>query len=102
RVPHAGPTRPRFSNPGIAMEIFAGRFALIRPLGQGGMGDVHLARDLESGATVALKRGSERLEAGAAETLRNEFETLARVRHPVIVRVHEFDFAPDGTPFLSM
>jgi transcriptional regulator with GAF, ATPase, and Fis domain len=84
------------------LETFAGRFALIRPLGEGGMGDVHLARDLESGETIALKRLSGRLRGVEPETLRNEFETLTRVRHPVIVAVHELAVAPDGTPYLSM
>ncbi|MFI5372661.1 MAG: tetratricopeptide repeat protein, partial [Candidatus Eisenbacteria bacterium] len=88
------------------METFAGRFALIRPLGEGGMGSVHLARDLESGETVALKRLSralhDRLRGADPEVLRAEFEAVTRVGHPVIVAVHELGVAADGTPYLSM
>jgi transcriptional regulator with GAF, ATPase, and Fis domain len=83
-------------------ERFAGRYLLLRPLGQGGMGEVFLARDLATGAECALKRLSAEAGLLPPDALAREFEALTRVRHPEIVAVHELGFAPDGTPFYTM
>jgi Nif-specific regulatory protein len=82
------------------MERF-GRYLLIRKLGQGGMSEVFLARDLGTGAECALKRLRKRPDL-TAETLRREFEVLSRMRHPSIVSVLDLGTAPDGTPYLTM
>ncbi|HVP14184.1 MAG TPA: sigma 54-interacting transcriptional regulator [Terriglobales bacterium] len=84
------------------MERFAGRYALLRRLGRGGMGAVHLALDLSTGSECALKRLDPGLVRVGPDSLRREFELLARVRHPAVVAVHELGFAPDGTPFYTM
>src|SRR5204862_6416133 len=84
------------------MERFAGRYALVRPLGSGGMGQVWLALDLTTGSECALKRLELRLSRSERDSLRSEFEVLTRVRHPAVVSVHELGFAPDGTPFYTM
>ena len=84
------------------MERFAGRFTLLRPLGRGGMGNVWLALDRTNGAECALKRLEANLPRSEHDSLRREFEVLARIRHPSIVTVHELGFAPDGTPFYTM
>ncbi len=83
------------------IERFAGRFTLLHRLGRGGMGTVFLARDETTGAECALKRldVSTALQAGDA---RREFEALTRVRHPAVVAVHEFGFAPEGDAYLVM
>jgi hypothetical protein len=36
-------------------DVVAGRFALVSPLARGSMGEVHRARDLQTGETVAVK-----------------------------------------------
>ena len=84
------------------MERFAGRYLLLRPLGHGGMGDVHLARDLASGTECALKRIHTNAPDIAPESLRTEFELLARVRHPAVVEVHNLGIAADGTAYITM
>ncbi len=84
------------------MERFAGRFALLRLLGQGGMGTVHLALDLSTGTECALKRLHPKVVADPTSGLRTEFELLARVRHPAVVGVRELGFAPDGTAYYTM
>ena len=71
------------------MERFAGRYRLLRRLGQGGMGTVHLALDLSTGTECALKRLGPDFAGVAPDSLQTEFESLTRLRHPVVVAVHE-------------
>lgn len=65
-----------------------GRYQLLERIGAGGMGVVHLARDLATGRSVALKLPRARAErqpwSSRARMLR-EAEVLARVRHPHVV-----------------
>ncbi len=84
------------------MERFAGRYLLLRQLGRGGMGAVHLARDLSTSTECAIKRLDPRMVRVAPNSLRKEFELLTRLRHPAVVSVLELGFAPDGTPFYTM
>ncbi|MBI5711457.1 MAG: sigma 54-interacting transcriptional regulator [Candidatus Eisenbacteria bacterium] len=87
------------------IERFAGRYALVKRLGQGGMGEVFLARDLATGAECALKRmvaAPIRGDALDPGVMLREFEALTRVRHPTVVAVHELGFAPDGAPYFTM
>src|SRR5436190_8244172 len=84
------------------LERFAGRFLLLRHLGQGGMGEVFLARDLTTGVECALKRLRGQPSEGIPESARREFEAHARVRHPVLVTVFEFGVSPEGVPFCAM
>src|SRR5262249_44667997 len=86
----------------LRVERFAGRFALVRPLRPGGMGQVWLALDHPTRTECALKRLEVRLPRAERDSLRREFEVLARVRHPAVVSVYELGFAPDGTPFYTM
>lgn len=84
------------------IETFAGRFLLLRRLGQGGMGEVFLARDLTTGAECALKRLSPAAAAALPGQARHEFEALTRIRHPLLVAVHEFGVSPEGAPYCTL
>lgn len=84
------------------MERFAGRYALLRRLGEGGLGSVHLALDLSTRRECALKRLHAGPGAPSPELLRHEFEALTRVRHPAIVDVYDFGVGPDGAPYYTM
>ncbi len=84
--------------------MLAGRFSIIEPIGAGGMGTVFRGLQLELQREVAIKLiGSGR---GATEEQVARFERearlLARLSHPAIVTVHDFDRADDGTWFLVL
>ncbi len=67
------------------------RYAVLRKLGQGGMGVVYVAYDENLDRKVALKllRGNlSKDERGRARMLR-EAQALARLSHPNVVQVHE-------------
>jgi hypothetical protein len=66
-----------------------GKYILVRPLGRGGSGVVHLAYQKELKRFVALKllRGSENVET--AQRFAAEAQLAARLRHPNIVSVYE-------------
>ncbi|HET8714670.1 MAG TPA: serine/threonine-protein kinase, partial [Holophagaceae bacterium] len=80
-----------------------GRFELIRPLGQGGMGQVFLARDTAMGREVALKTISSDmlLTPKAKERFLQEAKAAGALSHPGLVTVHELG-EDAGTLFLVM
>ncbi|HUF12344.1 MAG TPA: protein kinase [Longimicrobiales bacterium] len=68
----------------------AGRYALERMLGQGGMGMVYLARDLKYDRLVAVKfLSDEPARAVSGERFLREIRTTARLNHAHILSVHD-------------
>jgi serine/threonine protein kinase len=78
----------------VADTILQGRYRIVRPLGQGGMGAVYEATDLRLRRTVALKE-----TLVEADELRRAFERearlLANLRHPALPKV--LDHFSEGT-----
>jgi serine/threonine protein kinase len=80
-----------------------GGFQLLRVLGQGGMGVVHLARQLSTGREVALKLirpeflGQER----ARKRFQREIEAVSQLDDPGICTVYEAGEVA-GTPYVAM
>jgi serine/threonine-protein kinase len=82
----------------MAGELFLGRYEAVRPLGQGGMGTVWLARERGTGAEVVVKVMHER-RAGDVQlrgTFLREARLLAHFRHPHVVAL--LDTSPDDQP----
>jgi serine/threonine-protein kinase len=82
-----------------------GPWALERPLGQGGMGTVWLARraDGRFEGFAAIKFLSLSLAHGAGEArFRREGNLLARLSHPNIARLLDAGVAPTGQPYLVL
>ena len=81
----------------------AGRYELIRQLGRGGMGEVHLCRDTRLNREVALKRllSDGGMHTAALERFRREANAIAQLSHPNIV--HLYDFGDDASgPYIVM
>jgi len=71
----------------------AGRYALVRELGRGGMGVVYLARDLALDRPVAVKLlpPAQAAEPGRRARFLREARTAARLSHPHIVPIHSVE-----------
>lgn len=78
-----------------------GNYQLIRLLGSGSFADVYLGEHIHLGMQAALKVLTTRLTNDDIENFRTEARTIARLKHPQIVRVLEFG-VESGTPFLVM
>ena len=85
--------------------VVAETFEVERLLGRGGMGEVWLARHLRlAGKQVAIKvlHTQGELPAEALARFRREAEIAARLEHPNIVQVIDFNNLPSGQPFIVM
>jgi serine/threonine protein kinase len=82
-----------------------GPYALIAPLGRGGMGRVWRAcrADGAYAREVALKLPHQRLNAAEPPGhFERERDLLARLVHPGIATFYDAGIAPDGQPYLAM
>lgn len=80
-----------------------GRFAIERPLGEGGMGAVYLGRDDSNDTLVAIKVLSEHASKDEKATRRfaKEARLLATLDHPAVAKLIEFNRSGD-TLYLAM
>ncbi len=71
----------------------AGRYALERELGRGGMGIVYLARDLRLERVIAIKLlpPDRARDAAARERFLREARTAAQLSHPHIIPIHSVE-----------
>ncbi len=81
-----------------------GRFRILRPYAQGGLGVVSVALDEELHREVALKEIQERYAGETQPRLRFllEAEITGGLEHPGIVPVYGLGHHPDGRPFYAM
>ncbi len=90
---------------GYAPGDFIGdRFKLIRPLGEGGMGTVWVARDRVLAVQLAVKVVSlpGHDTVALARRVLEEARTAARLGHAAIVRINDFGITKLGDPYLAM
>jgi len=76
-----------------------GNYRLVRKIGQGGFAEVYLGQHIYLDTFAAIKVLHARLESDDVEYFLTEARTVARLLHPNIVRVLEFN-VEDTTPFL--
>ncbi len=84
-------------------QIVAGRYKIVRFIGQGGMGEVYEADDLELREHVALKtvRPQAAFDRNAIERFKREIQLARKVTHPNVCRIfdlghHEIKTAAGG------
>ncbi|MEP6484224.1 MAG: serine/threonine-protein kinase [Rudaea sp.] len=84
--------------------VRVGPYRIMRLLGEGGMGAVYLAEQLEPiQRPVALKLIRGQLQGGLAEAyFMVERQALARMEHPAIAKVYDAGTTPQGHPFFAM
>src|SRR5687768_8437954 len=80
-----------------------GRFTVLEPLGEGGMGEVYKARDTELGRTVAIKvlRDTLLRNPEFERRLEREAQAASSLSHPNICVLHDIG-RQDGRPYLVM
>lgn len=80
------------------------RYALLRPLGTGGMGVIYKAHDIWTGSPVALKLLKPGLTANDLSVRRFFIEARAvkRLNHPNIVQVLDYGVSQEGYLFITM
>jgi serine/threonine protein kinase len=78
-------------------------FKVLEEIGEGGMGAVYMAEDLNLGRKVALKILREEMASNPdrLERFRREAQAVAALNHPNIVTIHSIEEAPEGH-FISM
>jgi serine/threonine-protein kinase len=86
-----------------AGDLLSGRYRLVSPIGEGGMGTVWRAHSLSLGRDVAVKLiRSDRESAEAVDRLKLEARAAGALEHPSIVRVFDLGETAFGDPFLVM
>ena len=82
-------------------EVLNQRYRIEKSIGAGGYGEVYLARDLNLGVFVALKRNLDR-SLIAQEQFQREAKLLAGLKHPNLPRVTEHFVVATGEQYLVM
>lgn len=84
--------------------VIDGRYEIVAPLAEGGMGAVFLARRRLLGDEVAIKivRADAAKEQGARERFLRESRACAQLRHPNIVSILDYSLDAEGRPYLVM
>jgi len=85
-------------------EIIDGRWALLRSIGKGGMGEVFVARHTTLETTVALKLLKPELshDATIREKMITEAKAAVKVRHSNVVLVSDVGQTKEGVVFIVM
>jgi serine/threonine-protein kinase len=84
--------------------IYLGRYETTRLLGEGGMGRVYLARQLDLGRQVVVKVMHDHIAADPKFRERFQRETLlmARFQHPYVVTLYDASLNDPGGPCIIM
>jgi serine/threonine protein kinase len=84
-------------------KTIADTYAIVRMIGEGGMGKVYEARHTRLGSkrfAVKLLHGEYARQADVLTRFQREAEAAATIRSPYVVDVYDVDRTEDGRPFL--
>ena len=83
--------------------VIAGRYRIVKQLGEGGVGAVYLVQHVHTDERLALKvlHTEVAMDPTTIERFRAEARAPARIDSDHIVRVLDAGQGPDGTPFLT-
>jgi hypothetical protein len=95
-APSPGSEEPRSVSTFASGDLVAGRYRIARMLGEGGMGEVYEATDLELDTRVALKtiRSQIASDRRAVERFKREITIARRITHPNVCRLFDLGFHP--------
>jgi len=84
--------------------VLQGTYRILRPLAEGGCGEVYLAAHTRLPGRFAIKLLHRSLarDNDALTRFRQEAEITSSLRHPHIVQVFDFNITDGGVPFLVM
>jgi len=89
---------------GIFSGLRVGRYQVGRLLGRGGMGEVYVATQADSGQRVALKlmRSDRVADPASLRRLLREAQALSRIDSPYVARVVDIGGIEEGLPYIAM
>src|SRR5690349_268218 len=85
-------------------QTLAGRYGIVKKLGEGGMGSVYLATHHVLEKQVALKvlHGEFARKPDLVERFMQEAKAASRIRHENVIDISDFGHTPDGLVFFAM
>jgi serine/threonine-protein kinase len=99
------PSAPDAANtPGLVGQLVGDRYQVERRIGEGGMGEVYLARHVLIGRACALKVLSPQVSQDPDAVIRfnREATNASRISHPNVCAVYDFGLTADGLVYLAM
>jgi len=92
------------SGGGLIGQVIGDRYRIERKLGEGGMGEVYLARHVLMDRLCAIKIMSATLskDPDAIARFNREATNASKISHPNVCAVYDFGFTPDGILYLAM
>jgi eukaryotic-like serine/threonine-protein kinase len=85
-------------------KTLVGRYAIVKKLGEGGMGSVYLATHVVLEKQVALKvlHGEYARKADLVERFMQEAKAASRIRHENVIDISDFGITEEGLVFFAM
>ncbi len=85
-------------------QVIADRYAIIRKLGEGGMGAVYLGEHVKMGRKSAIKvmNPSMANDPDAISRFNREASNASRISHPNVCQIYDFGETPEGIIYLAM